>query len=75
MNRQSVEQYMDQLGQQARAASRQAAAAETSAKNIALVEAATAIEDQAQELAGRITKTSRPVEQKDSMQLCWIGWS
>ncbi|MGB5282405.1 MAG: glutamate-5-semialdehyde dehydrogenase [Arenicellales bacterium] len=51
MNRQSVEQYMDQLGQQARAASRQAAAAETSAKNIALVEAATAIEDQAQELA------------------------
>ena len=42
---------MDQLGQQARAASRQAAAAETSAKNIALVEAATAIEDQAQELA------------------------
>ena len=51
MNTQSVEQYMDQLGQQARAASRQAAAAETSAKNIALVEAASAIEDQAQELA------------------------
>ena len=51
MNTQSVEHYMDQLGQQARAASRQAAAAETSAKNIALVEAASAIEDQAQELA------------------------
>lgn len=51
MNTQSVEQYMDQLGQQARVASRQAAAAETSDKNRALVEAATAIEDQAQELA------------------------
>ena len=51
MNTQSVEQYVDQLGQQARVASRQAAAADTSAKNRALVEAATAIEDQAQELA------------------------
>ena len=56
MNTQSVEQYMDQLGQQARVASRQAAAAETSAKNRALVEAATAIEDQAQELARENSK-------------------
>jgi glutamate-5-semialdehyde dehydrogenase len=56
MNTQSVEQYMDQLGQQARVASRQAAAADTSAKNRALVEAATAIEDQAQELAEENSK-------------------
>ena len=42
---------MDQLGQQARVASRQAAAADTSVKNRALVEAATAIEDQSQDLA------------------------
>jgi len=56
MNTQSVEQYMDQLGQQARVASKQAAAAETSAKNRALVEAATAIEDQLQELAQENSK-------------------
>lgn len=56
MNTQSVEQYMGQLGQQARVASRQAAAADTSAKNRALVEAATAIEDQAQELAEENSK-------------------
>lgn len=56
MNTKSVEQYMDQLGQQARVASRQAAAADTSAKNRALVEAATAIEDQAQELAEENSK-------------------
>ena len=56
MNTQSVQQYMDQLGQQARVASRQAAAAETSAKNRALVEAATAIEDQAQGLAQENSK-------------------
>ena len=51
MNSQSVKQYMDQLGQQARQASRQAAAAESGAKNRALIEAASAIEDQAQNLA------------------------
>ena len=56
MNTQSVEQYMGQLGRQARVASRQAAAADTSAKNRALVEAATAIEDQAQELAEENSK-------------------
>jgi glutamate-5-semialdehyde dehydrogenase len=42
---------MEELGQQARKASRQAAAAESGAKNRALLEAATAIEDQAQSLA------------------------
>ena len=42
---------MEQLGQQARQASRLAAAAESGVKNKALVEAATAIEDQAQSLA------------------------
>ncbi len=51
MNSQSVEQYMEQLGQQAQQASRLAAAAESGVKNKALVEAATAIEDQAQNLA------------------------
>ena len=51
MNSQSVKQYMDQLGQQARVASRQAAAAESGAKNRALIEAASAIEDQARNLA------------------------
>ena len=51
MNSQSVEQYMEKLGQQARLASRQAAAAESKAKNRALLEAAAAIEDQAQGLA------------------------
>jgi glutamate-5-semialdehyde dehydrogenase len=51
MNSQSVKQYMDQLGQQARQASRQAAAAESGAKNRALIEAASAIEDQARNLA------------------------
>ena len=51
MNSQSVKQYMDQLGQQARQASRQAASAESGAKNRALIEAASAIEDQAQNLA------------------------
>lgn len=51
MNSQSVEQYMEQLGQQARQASRLAAAAESGVKNKALIEAATAIEDQAQSLA------------------------
>ncbi len=51
MNSQSVEYYMEQLGQQARQASRLAAAAESGVKNKALVEAATAIEDQAQNLA------------------------
>jgi len=56
MNTKSVEQYMNQLGQQARQASRQAAAAETEAKNRALVEAATAIEDQAENLAEENSK-------------------
>jgi len=42
---------MEKLGQQARLASRQAAAAESKAKNRALLEAAAAIEDQAQGLA------------------------
>ena len=51
MNSRSVEHYMEQLGQQARQASRLAAAAESGVKNKALVEAATAIEDQAQSLA------------------------
>jgi glutamate-5-semialdehyde dehydrogenase len=56
MNSQSVEQYMEKLGQQARQASRQAAAAESGAKNRALLEAATAIEDQAQSLAAENKK-------------------
>lgn len=47
---------MDQLGQQARQASRLAAAADTSAKNRALIEAATAIEDQAHILAEENSK-------------------
>lgn len=47
---------MNLLGQQARQASRQAAAAETEAKNRALVEAATAIEDQAENLAEENSK-------------------
>jgi glutamate-5-semialdehyde dehydrogenase len=51
MNKQSVEHYMEQLGQQARQASRLAAAAESGVKNKALLEAATAIEDQVQNLA------------------------
>jgi glutamate-5-semialdehyde dehydrogenase len=51
MNSQSVEHYMEQLGQQARQASRLAAAAESGVKNKALVAAATAIEDQAQSVA------------------------
>jgi glutamate-5-semialdehyde dehydrogenase len=42
---------MEELGQQARQASRQAAAAESGAKDRALLEAATAIEDQAQSFA------------------------
>ena len=56
MNTQSVEQYMEQLGKQARQASRQAAGAETGAKNRALLEAATAIEDQARSLAEENSK-------------------
>ena len=56
MNSQSVEQYMEELGQQARQASRQAAAAESGAKNRALLEAAAAIEDQAQSLAAENKK-------------------
>ena len=56
MNTQSVEQYMEQLGKQARQASRQAAGAETGAKNRALLEAATAIEDQASSLAEENSK-------------------
>ena len=51
MNSQSVEQYMAQLGQQARQASRLAAAAQSGVKNRALLEAAVAIEDQASEVA------------------------
>ena len=51
MNTQSVEQYMLQLGQRAKQASRQAAAAQSVEKNQALLEAATAIEDQATKLA------------------------
>ena len=51
MNSRSVEHYMEQLGQQARQASRLAAAAESGVKNKALVAAATAIEDQAQSVA------------------------
>jgi glutamate-5-semialdehyde dehydrogenase len=51
MNSQSVEHYMERLGQQARQASRLAAAAESGVKNKALVAAATAIEDQAQSVA------------------------
>jgi len=51
MNSQSVEQYMAQLGQQARQASRLAAAAQSGVKNCALLEAAVAIEDQASEVA------------------------
>ena len=51
MNSQSVEQYMEQLGQQARQASRLAAAAQSGIKNRALLEAASAIEDQAREVA------------------------
>jgi glutamate-5-semialdehyde dehydrogenase len=51
MNKQSVDQYMVQLGQQARAVSRVAAAAESGDKNRALLEAAAAIEDQAKFLA------------------------
>jgi glutamate-5-semialdehyde dehydrogenase len=47
---------MEKLGQQARQASRQAAAAESGAKNRALLEAATAIEDQAQSLAAENKK-------------------
>ena len=50
MNTQSVEQYMEQLGQQARQASRLAAAAQSGVKNRALLEAASAIEDQAREV-------------------------
>ena len=56
MNTQSVEQYMEQLGKQARQASRQAAGAETGAKNRALLEAAAAIEDQADSLAEENSK-------------------
>ena len=56
MNTQSVEQYMEQLGKQARQASRQAAGAETRAKNRALLEAAAAIEDQARSLAEEHSK-------------------
>lgn len=56
MNTQSVEQYMEQLGKQARQASRQAAGAETGAKNRALLEAATAIEDQASSVAEENSK-------------------
>lgn len=56
MNSQSVEQYMEKLGQQARLASRQAAAAESGAKNMALLEAAIAIEDQSQLLAAENEK-------------------
>jgi glutamate-5-semialdehyde dehydrogenase len=51
MNSQSVEKYMEKVGQQARLASRQAAAAESGAKNRALLEAAATIEDQAGVLA------------------------
>ncbi|GMR05640.1 MAG: glutamate-5-semialdehyde dehydrogenase [Gammaproteobacteria bacterium] len=51
MNTQSIEQYMDQLGRLARAASRQAAAVDSAAKNKALLAAAAAIEDQAASLA------------------------
>ncbi len=51
MNTQSIEQYMDQLGSQARAASRQAAAVDSGTKNKALLAAAAAIEDQAASLA------------------------
>ena len=51
MNSQSVEQYMENLGLQARSASRQAAAAESGAKNTALLEAAAAIEEQSALLA------------------------
>jgi glutamate-5-semialdehyde dehydrogenase len=47
MNSESVEQYMEKLGLRARRASRQAAAAESRAKNTALLEAAAAIENQA----------------------------
>ncbi|NOY16741.1 MAG: glutamate-5-semialdehyde dehydrogenase [Gammaproteobacteria bacterium] len=50
MNTQSIEQYMDQLGRLARAASRQAATVDSGAKNKALLTAATAIEDQAARL-------------------------
>ena len=51
MNSQSVEQYMEKLGLQARSASRQAAATESGAKNMALLEAASAIENQSELLA------------------------
>lgn len=50
MNMESLEEYMDQLGLLAKTASRQAAATESGDKNRALIEAATAIEDQAQKL-------------------------
>jgi glutamate-5-semialdehyde dehydrogenase len=56
MNKQSVDQYMVQLGQQARAVSRVAAAAESGDKNRALLEAAAAIEDQAKFLADENAK-------------------
>jgi len=51
MNTQSIEQYMDQLGRLARAASRRAAAVDSAARNKALLAAAAAIEDQAASLA------------------------
>jgi glutamate-5-semialdehyde dehydrogenase len=50
MTTQSIEQYMDQLGRQARVASRQAASMDSAAKNKALQVAADAIEDQAASL-------------------------
>ncbi len=56
MTTQSIEKYMEQLGQQAKAASRLAAAAESGAKNKALLVAAEAIEDQAEVLATENSK-------------------
>ncbi len=59
MNTQTITQYMDQLGIQARAASRQAAAADSGAKNRALLAAAAAIEDQAE---GLVAENSKDLE-------------
>jgi glutamate-5-semialdehyde dehydrogenase len=56
MNMQTLEEYMNQLGQQAREASKLAAAAESRDKNRALLEAAAAIEDRAGDLAAENAK-------------------
>jgi glutamate-5-semialdehyde dehydrogenase len=56
MNMQTLEEYMNQLGQQAREASKLAAAAESRDKNRALLEAASAIEDRAGDLAAENAK-------------------